>query len=193
MTPADKSRLAELYSAGVPWREIEAKFGRSLISLNPLVRQMGLPRRNRYQTQWTRQGGHMRPWLFQRDDLERLALEGFEPCEIGDRLGRSADAVRQELRKTGLVTSTRAARICMAIEDWSASTSSISTIQLYDSALMKQRDIAQSLEVSEGQLRKWRHRHAVPKPIARKKTSKGSTARKDARSRMLPGYHDDHA
>lgn len=135
----------------------------------------------------------MRPWIFQRDELERLAMAGIQADEIAARLDRSYGGVRQELRKLGFITQSRAERVCSAIEDWSGSVSSVPLIRLFDDAMIKQKEIAATLEVHLPCLRRWRRRHSIPKPTLPRMSAKGKKVRKDARSRMLPGYHDEHA
>lgn len=193
MTPDAKRRLKKMYLSGAPWRDIENEFDRSMISLSQVIRKMGLPRRNRYQTQWTMAGGYMRPWLFQRDELERLYEHGHYLEEIASRLGRTADGVRQELRKMGLITPSGAESICALVEDWFASSAAVPMIKVFDDAGIKSKDIAESLEVEPKILSRWRKRHAAPRPVNRKEGRRGASARRDARSRMLPGYYDEHA
>lgn len=194
MKPDELQRISEKYAAGVPWRDMEREFGYSMAWMMKHLRENGAPRRNRYQTKWTEAGGYMRPWIFQRDELERLAGAGLEDHEIAARLNRSPDGVRQERRKLGIYTIARAAAVCERIEDWWQSYASISALNLFDSVRILQRDIAVSLEIDGETLRTWRRRHAMPKPPPldnRTRRNKGRVARKDARSRMLPGYHDD--
>ncbi len=99
MTDQMKKEFRRDYMAGEPLRDLADKYGPSEIYLVTLARKLGCPRRNRYQTKWTEQGGYMRPWIFQREQLESLILGGLADEDIARALGRSADGVRSERRR----------------------------------------------------------------------------------------------
>lgn len=101
MSPEIKQRFAERYLAGVPWRDIENEFSYSAAWLSKAAREMGLPRRNHFQTPWTLEGGTHRRWIYQKDELERLVLAGLSNVDIAARLRRSVDGVRHQRRALG--------------------------------------------------------------------------------------------
>lgn len=118
--PKEKcEEFSKEYLAGVPLRAMMDKYDANEVTLVIRARKLGLPKRNRYQTQWTVQGGHMRPWLFQRDQLEQMICEGVEDTEIATRLGRTRDGVRGERRKLRYPTdvSVRANLLSIFVED----------------------------------------------------------------------------
>lgn len=106
--PWPRAKVAEFkerYEAGEEIKKLEEWFDTPASSLARRARALGLAVRNRYQTQWTLKGGYMRPWLFQRDELEKMICEGFDNDQIAERLNRSSDGVRGERRKLNYPTS----------------------------------------------------------------------------------------
>lgn len=96
--------LRARYLAGEPWKDLCARYDRSLDILAKRVRRLGCPRRTPYSTPRAERGGYMTPWLSQRDKLIALASEGLDDHEIATRLARSRDGVRHERRRIGIPT-----------------------------------------------------------------------------------------
>lgn len=199
--------LCKLYAEGEPVSYLMERYDTSLSTVLKHVRRAGLPRRNIYQTKWTLEGGSMRPWIYQNEELESLVIGGYSESEIAVRLRRSRDATRHQIRYLGfpssnavntelffvLLKSGISPARCTELIGCSvgegrlpATADQIEIIQLYNSIRATNLVIAETLGVSKATVYRWRREYEISKKPSVYANSKGYNARKDVSSRILP-------